>query len=381
MRVLSIGTDRKLFEDGSAVLSRSLEYAKKMDELHIVVFTTSRKLKVKNKKVGNNLFLYPTNSVNKLFYVFDAIKLGRKIVLENRLTSQDSVLSSQDPFETGLVGRQLKKKFGLPLQVQIHTDFFSPHFKNSLLNRIRIFIAKIVLLNADGVRVVEDFLKDSIKIFSPSFKAKIDTLPVFVDIEKILNTVPKVDLNKEFPKFKFIIFMASRLSREKRIDVALRVFRNVLLKFPHAGLVIAGSGEDKNRLENMVIKLELEKNVAFIGWHNDLVTLYKTADLFLVTSEYEGYGMTLIEAGAAGCPIVTTKVGVAKTDLFKNGINCIVCSKFDVGCISSAVLEIISDNSKRELFKHRMQDSIKSRAINQEEYAEKYVNLLKQLIY
>src|SRR3989344_165602 len=367
MKVLSISTDRKLFEDGSTVLSRSLEYAKKMDELHIVVFTTSQKSKAESKKVGSNLFLYPTNSISKLFYIFDAIKIGSQIIGNWKLkigNLSDAVLSTQDPFETGFVGTRLKKRFGLPLQIQIHTDFFSSHFKNSILNLARIFLSKIVIAKADGIRVVADFLKESLVKHFP----------------KTSNTLPKRGLNQEFPKFKFIILMASRLAKEKRIDIALKAFKNVLIKFPHSGLVIAGSGEQKRALENMVIKLRLENNVVFVGWQKDLVPLYKSADLFLVTSEYEGYGMTLMEAGASGCPIVTTSVGIAKTGLFINGQNSLVCRICDTGCISAGILDIISDNSKRELFKHKMQDSIKSIAISKEKYAEKYVSLLKKLL-
>ncbi len=369
--------DRKLFEKESQVLLRSIEFAKRMDELHIIIF--AKKGVFQNQKVGNNLFLYPTNSTSRFFYIWDAIKIGKKIITENKLIPENSVLLTQDPSETGYVGYKLKKIFGFPLQVQIHTDFFSSHFKSSILNRIRVLLIKVVLPKADGIRVVADFLQDSIRKSFPRIKAKVDTLPVFVDIEKIINTTPTIDLNHEFPKFKFIILIASRLTKEKRVDIALRAFKNVLLKFPHAGLVIAGSGEEKRNLENLVIDLGLDNNVVFVGWHNNLVSLYKTSDLFLVTSEYEGYGMTLIEAGASGCPIVTTKVGIAKSNLFQNEINSLVCSEFDEGCISKDILEMISNNSKRELFKHRMQDNIKSLAMPLEEYADKYVSLLKKL--
>jgi glycosyltransferase involved in cell wall biosynthesis len=57
-----------------------------------------------------------------------------------------------------------------------------------------------------------------------------------------------------------------------------------------------------------------------------------------LTSEYEGYGMTLIEALAASCPIVTTKVGIAKTDLFKDGVNSFVCPVGDVDCLSKKII-------------------------------------------
>ncbi len=378
MKVLSIGMDRKLFEPESAVFSRSLEYAKKMEELHIVVFSTKGH-HLKDTHLGN-LHLYPTNSLSRLHYIFDAIKIGRIIIIKNKLDPKDSVLSTQDPFETGYVGYKLKKKFNLPLQVQIHTDFFAAHFKNSFLNIIRIFLAKIVLPNADGIRVVSEFLKDEILSKYPNIKAEIKVLPIFIDINNIINFQPKKDLSHDFPQFKFIILMASRLTSEKRIDIAIDSFKHVLLKFPHAGLVIAGQGTEKSYLVHLAKKLGISKHVAFIGWQSDLISLYKTADLFLVTSEYEGYGMTLIEAGASGCPIVTTKVGIASSGLFKDGKNSSVCRAVDVGCISKEVLDLISDNSKRELFKHAMQDSIKTIAISKEDYVKRYVESLNNLL-
>jgi len=376
MRVLSISTDRKLFEEDSAVLSRILEYAKRMDEFHIIVFT---KKGFTSKSIGN-LHIYPTNSFSRLAYVFDAVRIGKEIVNKNKFVAPDAVLSVQDPFETGWAGVRLKKIFNLPLQVQIHTNFFSKKFKNAFLNRIRVFLAKVVLPKADGVRVVSEEIKKQILEKYPQFKVPIDVLPVFVDIKKIMETIPKVNLTQQFPKFKFIILMASRLTPEKRIDIALKVFKNVLLLFPHTGLIIAGDGSERNNLKNRVKKHGLSKNVIFLGWQKDLISLYKTADMFLVTSEFEGYGMTLIEAAASGCPIVTTPVGLASTELFKSGENSYVCAKFDVGCISKDVINIISDNSKRELFKRRMQDSIRNMIMEKDEYADRYVGLLKELI-
>ncbi len=378
MKVLSIGMDRKLFEEGSAVLSRSLEYAKKMDELHIIVFTRGRKFE--DKKIGN-LYIYPTYSISKIHYIFDAIKIGRRIINDKKLTPKDSILSTQDPFETGYVGLRLKKQFNLQLQVQIHTDFFSRYFKSSFLNIIRLFLARLVIPKADQIRVVNDYIKDCIYKRFNKIKAEVVVLPIFVPIQEIINYYPKMDLSKEFPKFKFIILMASRLTSEKRVDLALRAFKNVLLKFPQTGLVIAGDGKEKSRLMALAKNLKISKNIAFLGWQNDLISLYKTADVFLLTSKYEGYGMTLVEAAASGCPIITTNVGLAKTSLFSNGKNSIICEQSDAGCIPNALMDIISDNSKRELFKRAMQDNIKSTAITQDEYVSRYVEHLAQLLH
>lgn len=376
MRILTIGTDRKLFEENSMVFLRMQEYAKRVDEMHIVVFT---KMGYKDKNVGN-LFIHPTNSLSRFHYISNAIKLGDKLIKKYNLSITNSVISTQDPFETGIVGFYLHKKYFLPLQVQVHTDFLSKNFKNSLLNRLRVLIAKYILPKAQGVRVVSEVIKDSIIKFIPKIKASIDVLPVFVDAEKINSSEIKVNLEKEFPQYKFIIFMASRLSKEKRIDVAIKSLKNIVGEFPQTGLVIAGNGSEKNRLERLSRKMGLEKNISFIGWQDDLISYFKSADLFLLTSEYEGYGMTLVESALCGCPIVTTKVGLAKTDIFKNGQNSIVCEVNDVKSISEAIMSLIHNNEKRELFKREMRSKMQSVTMKKEDYADRYISLIRKLI-
>ena len=213
----------------------------------------------------------------------------------------------------------------------------------------------------------------------PNLSIKPETLPVFVDTQKIMDAVPKRDIKKDFPQFKFIIFMASRITPEKNLDTAIHVLNKIVEQFSYVGLVIAGEGEEKVNLENLARKLGVADKVVFIGWQDDLVSYYKTADVFLLTSEYEGYGMTLIEAGASGSAIVTTKVGVADTDLFVNGKNSYVCPPWDTECLFHSVLGLIMDDKKRELFKQEMQDSIRKISITKEEYIAKYVSLLQNL--
>lgn len=376
MRVLSIGTDRKLFEEKSAVLTRSIEYAKRVGEMHLIVFSLSKD-NLQNKRIGN-LFLYPTNSKSKLRYISDAVNIGRKILGNGNLS--DFVISTQDPFETGLVGRRLKKIFGVPLQIQVHTDFVNPFFRNTILNFVRVSISNFTISKADRIRVVSVNIKDSLVKNFGYPETQIDVLPIFVDIEKIFYAKTVFDVKKEYPQFRNIIFMASRLEREKRIDVALRAFKEVVKIFPNTGLVIAGSGSQKKLLEKMVTSMKLNHKVVFVGWQNDLVSYYKSSDIFLLTSEYEGYGMTLIEAWASGTPIVTTKVGVAGTPLFVDGENSFVCKVGDYKKIALSLIELLKNQTKRDLFKRQMQDTIKGGFVSIGQYSDKYVNILQKCL-
>ena len=112
-------------------------------------------------------------------------------------------------------------------------------------------------------------------------------------------------------------------------------FKDIIRTHPRVGLVILGDGFEKHMLGQIVSNNGLHGNVVFAGWSDDIVSYYKTADLFLLTSDYEGYGMTLIEAAAAGCPIVTTDVGAVGEIITKD--NALVCPVGDKECLAKQI--------------------------------------------
>ncbi len=374
MKLLSIGTDRKLFEEGSGVFLRTVEYGSKFKEMHVVVFSL-RKHGLENYK-KNNLFFYPTNSSSRWFYVFDALRIAKKLTIHEGFSPNSTVVTCQDPFETGLVGYFLKRKFHLPLQLQLHTDFLSEYFRRDFLNMLRVFIANFTLQRADGIRVVSSVISDSIKKRFPNLKAKITVLPIFVDTDKMINR--EVGFSSQGSLVS--IAMVSRFAKEKRIEDGIYSFKKVLENNSKARLSIVGTGPEKENILSKISELKLESYVKVSEWENDVILVFKKANIFLLTSEYEGYGMTLIEAGASGCPIVTTNVGVAKTDLFVDGFNSHICPVGDVDCIANKLNDLIRNPEKRKLFKQRMQDNIRAISIGRDEYVSRYTGLIKELI-
>ena len=87
MKVLSIGTDRKIFEKNSAVAARSVSYGTLIESLHIVVFTLKSQ-KFEKFSLSANVTVYPTNSFSRWFFVSDAISLGKKIIKENKFIAK-----------------------------------------------------------------------------------------------------------------------------------------------------------------------------------------------------------------------------------------------------------------------------------------------------
>jgi len=215
-----------------------------------------------------------------------------------------------------MAGISLKKQFKnkVKLELQLHTDIASPYFSHSVLNGIRKFMALSYLPRADSIRVVSNRLKNYLIERLKIEESKITVRPIKVDVEWIKNAPITVNLHDKYPQFEKIVLMASRFEEEKNIELAIRSWKKVVEKLPKAGLLIVGLGSQGPKLRALTLKLGLKDSVKFEPWvsNNALASYYKTADAFLSTSLFEGYGMTFIEARAAGCPIISTDVGVAR---------------------------------------------------------------------
>ncbi len=300
MKTLMISTDWKIFEPESAVRARMINYSRS-DSLLIVILGINRKL-----QTSGNLRFMGLTRWQAFFW---------------RPPERFDLVTSQDPFETGVIARRLARIVGAKLELQIHTDIGNNYFQHeSFKNRVRYFLAKRLLPKADHIRVVSNrvrlYLVEKLKVEN----SKIEVRPIFIDVEKIKNSPITLNLHQKYPQFDKIILMASRLTREKNIGLAIEAIRDANLRI-HTNdtnkkilLLIVGSGPEEKKLKLLASSFQLSENIIFENWvdQETLYSYYKTCDLFLVTSFYEGYGMTLVEAQAAGCKIVATDVGVAR---------------------------------------------------------------------
>lgn len=337
MNVISITTERKLFEN-NPTRDRILSMGKSFETYHLIVF--SLRTNKFEKQIIGNATIHPTNSLNKLFYIYDAIKICVRL-LNNLIRDKrkETVLTVQDPFECGLVGFVVSKIKKIPMHVQVHTDLFSPFFKNTFLQYIRMIIAPFVIRSAKSIRCDSKRMKDGILKRKWS-TAPIEVLPIFIDTEKY-NSSAILDVHDLFPEKRFVILMASRLEAEKEIPMAIDVFYKINNKYPNkVSLVIVGSGSMGMALKEQVKSLEIEHSVAFVPWTDDLVSYYKTSDLFWMNSRFEGYGLTIAEALLSGTPVLTSDVGVAP-EIVIDGKNGFVCDPKDENCFYKKIQLIL----------------------------------------
>lgn len=333
-----ISTDAKILEEGSSVRARMVEYGALFKELHIVVCMKGR---AADQRLAGNVFAYPTTSISKALYVADAVSRGTEIVAARHMMSRDSVITAQDPFETGLAGARLSNMTGIGLHIQIHTDIGSAYFGRGVLNRMRLMAARRTLPLARAVRVVSDRILPAL---SADVRSRALVLPIFSDVASARSIPVTENLLKKYPQFHKIALIASRLTKEKDIESALRAFASSPLD-PNVGLVIVGSGPEEPRLRALADSLKVTARTVFEPWadHDTVVSYMKTCDAFVSTSLYEGYGLSMLEAHAVGTTLVATDAGIASLLAGE------VCAPRDVRALASALTRALSDDPANKL--------------------------------
>lgn len=141
-------------------------------------------------------------------------------------------------------------------------------------------------------------------------ESKIQIIPCGVDLKEF----------KNFKKKKNIILCVSRLAKYKNIDDLILAFSKVKKSHKDLKLMIVGQGPQKANLQKLVTSLKLKKHVIFLSIlkRSQLTTLFKSAKIFCLPSAVEGFGISIIEAAAAGTPYVVSDVSVFK-EITKNG--------------------------------------------------------------
>lgn len=149
---------------------------------------------------------------------------------------------------------------------------------------------------------------------------------------------------QEIKKSKKIIALVGRLEIDKRIDIAIKIFKKVNDKLQNTHLLIFGSGSLATKLKNSVERLKLKDNINFLGYVKEIEEYYIFFDILLFTSDWEGMPLTMWEAMANEVPVVAPDVGGFKEIIEENNCGLI----YEPGNIIEAedkLLKLLIDNN------------------------------------
>ena len=196
-----------------------------------------------------------------------------------------------------------------------------------------------------GVTAVSESLKRD-TIAALGLRREIAVIPNFLDCEQYRRR-PDAALRGELaPAGERIVMHVSNFRPVKRLDAVLDVFLRIRQRVP-ARLVLVGDGPERAPLEQRVRDEGVSEAVMFAGERQDLVSLLSCADLFLLPSAQESFGMAALEAMACEVPVVASRVG-GLPEVIDDGATGFLCEPADLDGMAERGVEVLMDAARHE---------------------------------
>ncbi len=153
------------------------------------------------------------------------------------------------------------------------------------------------------------------------------------------------------------VIAAGRLTHQKGFDMLLDAWRNVEREAPDWRLVIFGEGEDK---ASLIAQAEVYglRSVSFRGYSENLYGEMQKSSIFVLSSRYEGFGLVLLEAQAAGLPCVSFDCKEGPGEIIDNGVNGFLADGVNVKELSERILLLIKNDALRKTFSQNSQKDL-----------------------
>ncbi len=160
---------------------------------------------------------------------------------------------------------------------------------------------------SDAITAVSHNLRDE-TYHTFKIEKEIEVIHNFVDVQRFRKKPIDAFRKVIAPEGQLILLHASNFRKIKRVEDVIRVFHSVNKKLP-SKLLLVGDGPERPMAEDMCRELNLCDDIRFVGKQEQMEDILAIADLFLLTSEYESFGLAALEAMAAGVPVVSTNAG------------------------------------------------------------------------
>ena len=221
-------------------------------------------------------------------------------------------------------------------------------------------ITRFSILRSDAVTTPSEFLRRATwDGFGIPESFPIDVIPNFVDTERYAPVRDRAHLQQLFPgltEHEPVLVHVSNFRPVKRIGDVVSVFAEVQRRRP-CRLVMIGDGPERSPAERRIRELGLEERAAFLGKQESFVELLAAADVFLLPSEQESFGLAALEALSCGVPVVASNIGGIPEQV-EHGTTGYLAPMGDVEAMAGHVLDLVRDPEHWRLFSRRARESV-----------------------
>jgi glycosyltransferase involved in cell wall biosynthesis len=178
---------------------------------------------------------------------------------------------------------------------------------------------------------------------------KIEVIPIAIDLSAFgdqTHSRDEIRRSLNLPLGSPVIANLSKLSPQKDHKTFLKAAKEVLSRVPDAHFLVIGQGEERSQLESLVSELEINRQVHLLGWVPNAAEVLAAADVFVLSSLWEGLPAAPIEAMAMGLPVVATAVS-GTPELVTHGETGFLCSPSNPLSMADFICQLISDKNLR----------------------------------
>jgi N-acetyl-alpha-D-glucosaminyl L-malate synthase BshA len=209
---------------------------------------------------------------------------------------------------------------------------------------------------SDAITAVSNDLRDeTYKIFN--IQKEIEVIYNFVDVSRFSRKPIDAFRKVIAPNNERILMHASNFRKLKRVQDVVKVFAEVQRQIP-SKLLFVGDGPERQVAEDLSRSLGVSDSIRFVGKQEQMEDILAIADLFLLPSEYESFGLAALEAMAAGVPVVSTNAGGLK-EINIDGQTGYMTEIGDVKTMSEKAIEILKKDDVLKKFKARAAEHAK----------------------
>jgi L-malate glycosyltransferase len=293
---------------------------------------------------------------------------GRKLVQ----TRKFDIINTHFAVPTGPVGAILSTVAGVPNVLSVHGgDLYDPSKRSSPHRHaaLRWVVRQVVGRAAAVVGQSRNTIENLHRYFAPTLQARLIPLgvPRPADVRS-----SREDL--ALPADAFVMITIGRLVDRKKVDQLLRMVNTI--KNQKLRLVVVGDGPDLNSLQKQAHELGVADQVVFAGFIPDQqkIDLLAASDIYVSTSQHEGFGLVFLEAMAQGLPVVCYDHG-GQTDFLEDGVNGALLPLNDSEGFTKAIVELETDAGKRKAIAARNKSDV------ERFYIENCATLYESLFY
>lgn len=307
---------------------------------------------------GRGEYMYPLDDKVRLVYLTDRVGTFRKSLASKllRLLALRSLVREINPdvavsflFDINVITLFITRGLNLPVVVseRVYPPAAPRRLMWSFLRRVSYPWAKAVIIQTE---LSAQWLKET----CPKATSIIIPNPIVFPLPATLpNVPPEIIINSDTK----VIISAGRLRPQKGFDILITAFSKLSEENQEWELVILGEGIERENLETQRNKLGLKNKIHLPGQVGNLSEWYKRGDIYAMSSRFEGFPNSLVEAMAYGLPVVSFDCDSGPRDIIEPQIDGILVNlKHGADGFSAALEKLISD----KLMRCRMGDAAKS---------------------